>query len=446
MRSKLFTWLALLLILKISAQQSSTEFTLQGAIDYALKHNATYLNAQADALQSKYKKNEVLGVGLPQINGSLDVKDYISIPTSLLPGQFFGAPPGTFIPVKFGTQYQATGGASLSQLIFSSDYIVGVQAAKQVMLLSEKNTLRTKAETVQNVSKAYYMAVVNAERVKLLDANLSRLKKLLDDTRAYNKEGFVEKIDVDRLEVTYNNLVTEKEKTTRLITLSETLLKFQMGYKLSDPITLSDKLEGEKQDAAASIGDNKIDFSNRPEYSILQTQRKLNEFDLKRNRMAYLPSLVGYASWNYNAQRTKFDFFDASQKWYSIGIIGATLNVPIFDGLQKHWRIQQAKMALLKTTNNIQNLELAIEMEATSASVAYQNAQVSMDMQKRNLELAQNIFDVAEKKYQQGVGTNIEMVNAQTSLIESQINYYNAVYDLLVAKTDYLKATGNLVK
>src|ERR1700741_3066186 len=329
MRSKLFIGLAFLLILKIRAQQGSSEFTLQGAIDYALKHNATYLNAEADGLQAKYKKNEILGLGLPQINASLDVKDYLEIPTSLLPGQFFGAPPGTFIPVKFGTQYNSTAGVSASQLIFSSDYIIGVKAAKQVMLLSEKNTLRTKAETVQNVSKAYYMALVSKERIKLLDANLTRLKKLLDDTKAYNKEGFVEKIDVERLEVTFNTLVTEKEKTDRLIGLSETILKFQMGYKLSDPITLSDKLDAEQQNAL-TLGDNsKIDFSKRPEYGLLESQKSLNEMDLKRHRLSYLPTLVGYASWNYNAQRTKFDFFDGAQKWYPIGIIGATLNVPI---------------------------------------------------------------------------------------------------------------------
>ncbi|MFL5753689.1 MAG: TolC family protein [Bacteroidia bacterium] len=296
------------------------------------------------------------------------------------------------------------------------------------------------------MSKAYYMALVNKERIKLLDANVSRLKKLLDDTRAYNKEGFVEKIDVDRLEVTYNNLITEKEKTERLISLSETLLKFQMGYKLSDPITLSDKLDAEQQSALTMNDNGKINFANRPEYAIAETQRSLNELDLKRNRMAYLPTLVGYASWNYNAQRTKFDFFDASQKWFSIGIIGATLNVPVFDGLQKHWRIQQAKVSLQKTNNNIQNLELAIELETASSSVSYQNALVSVETQKRNMDLAQNIFDVSEKKYKEGVGSNIEMVNAQTSLKEAQTNYYNALYDLLVAKTDYLKATGALIK
>jgi outer membrane protein len=444
MRTKLYTWLALLIIGKSFAQSagSTTEFSLQAAIDYSLKHSASYLNAQADEKSASYKKNEILGVGLPQINGSFDLKYYAKVPTVVAP---FG-PGGSLLAIQFGIPYSATPSLTASQLIFSSDYIVGVQAAKHVIALSEKNTLRTKAETVQNVSKAYYMVLVNKERVKLLDANLTRLKKLLDDTKAYNKEGFVEKIDVDRLEVTYNNLLIEKEKTDRLIGLSETLLKFQMGYKLSDPITLTDKLDAEQQNAATPAADSKINYSNRPEYSLLETQRKLNELEIRRYRMGYLPSLVGYANLGYNAFNTKFEFLEKSQNWYPVALVGATLNVPIFDGLQKHWKIQQSKVSLLKTTNTLQNLELAIELETTSANIALQNAISSTETQKKNMELAQNVFDVSEKKYQQGVGSNIEMVNAQTSLKEAQTNYYQSLYDLLVAKTDYLKATGNLVK
>ncbi len=449
MNIKLIACLLLISSLKSTAQQEpkgTSEFSLQGSIDYALKHNVNYLNAEADILQTKYKKNEITGIGLPQINGSADLKDYIELPTSLLPGQFFGAPAGTFIPVRFGTQYNATAGISVSQLLFSSDYILGVQAAKEFSQLAEKNLQRSKAETVQNVSKAYYMVLVNRERIKLLDANIGRLKKLLDDLKAYNKEGFVEKIDVDRIEVTYNNLITEKTKTERLIGLSESLLKFQMGYKINDPISLSDKLIDNVPESGQIGEDAKINYSNRPEYALLESQRTINTLDLRRNRMAYLPSLVSYGAWNYNAQRTQFDLFDASKKWFPIGIIGATLNVPIFDGLQKHWKIEQAKVALMKTNNTLHGLELAIDMETTSASVAYNNALASMETQKKNMALAQSIYDVSEKKYQQGIGSNVELLNAQTSLTESQTNYYNALYDMLIARIDYMKATGTLVK
>ena len=138
---------------------------------------------------------------MPQINGSIDIKDYIDLPTSLLPGQFFGAPAGSYVPVKFGTKYNATAGFSASQLIFSSDFIVGMSAAKEFINLSRINVTRTKADLVAQVSKAYYNAIINKERIKLLDANIIKLKKIFDDTKALNLQGFVEQIDVERIEV-----------------------------------------------------------------------------------------------------------------------------------------------------------------------------------------------------------------------------------------------------
>ncbi len=455
MRTGILSYMLLLLTLSAAAQQEpkgTGEFTLQAAVDYALKHNTNYLNAELEILQTKYKKNEITGLGLPQITGSFDVRDLINVPTFVVANRADTTGKYPYAPFQMGLKYSVNPNISISQLIINSDYFMGVLSSKQYMLLAEKNVQRGKADVIQNVSKAYYMVLINKERIKLLDANLIRLKKLLDDTKAYNKEGLVEKIDVDRLEVNYNNLVTEKAKTERLIDLSEALLKFQMGYKLSDAIVLSDKLNAEAPINSEISEESKINFSNRPEFSILETQQRINQIDIRRGKMAYLPNIVAYASLGYNAYNIKFNFMSKSNpdnplgKYYPSTVIGATLNLPIFDGLQKHWKIQQAKLNLVKTSNSLQGLQMAIEFEAKSASVNYQNALASMETQKKNMALAQSIYDVSEKKYQQGLGSNVEMLNAQTSLAESQTNYFNAIYDMLVAKLDYMKATGALVK
>jgi outer membrane protein len=423
----------------------SSNYSLKQAIDYAFKNSPNYLNAELEIQNSKYRKREVLGVGLPQINSSVDLKDYIDIPTSLLPGQFFGAPAGTFIPVKFGTKYNATAGFSASQLIFSSDYIVGVKAAKELINLSTINVNRSKTELVSSVSKAYYNVIVNKERIKLLDANIVKLKKIFDDTKAFNQEGFVEQIDLERLEVQYNNLVVEKEKTDRLIGLSENLLKFQMGYKIAEPIVLTDSLTFENNDVASLLS-GKMDISKRADYQLLQSQQRLYHLDLKRQRLGYLPTMAAYGSYQFNAQRQKFDFTDGSQSWFKISLIGGTVNLNIFDGLQRHNRIQQAKIAVQKGENNLKNIELAAEIEASISEVTYINAYASLQTQKRNMTLAQHVFDVSQKKYEQGVGSNLEITNAQTALKEAQTNYYNAVYDMIVSKIDFQKATGTLIK
>lgn len=425
------------------APSNGSTFTLQQAIEYSLKNSPNYLNAELDVQNAVYRRRELTGTGLPQLSASVDLKDYIQIPTSLIPGDFVGQP-GIFIPVKFGTKYNATAGASVSQLIFSADYIVGLKAAKEFVNLSRISVTRSKSELAAQVSKAYYNVVINKDRIKLLDANIERLGKLYNETKAFNEQGFVEKIDVERLEVQYNNLKTEHEKTVRLIGLSEVMLKFQMGYKGQDAITLSDSLVvSENEEALNTSG---IDITKRPDYQLLQSQQSLYALDIKRQRMGYLPTLSAYGSYQYNAQRQEFDFFDGSKPWFKVALIGATLNLNLFDGLQRHNRIQQAKIARLKGENTIKNLELAANLEANVASITYSNSFAGMLTQKKNMELAQHVYDVAQKKYTQGVGSNIEVTTAETSLKEAQTNYYNAVYDMLVAKVDYQKAIGTLVK
>lgn len=432
------------IVFQSKAQEAkSNSFSLQQSIDYAYKNSPNYLNAQNDVLMAKYKRKEVIGMAMPQISTSVDMKNFLEIPTSLIPGEIFGAPAGTFLPVKFGTTFQATGSAEASLLVFSADYLIGLKATKEMIGLMNISVERSKSETVSQVSKAYYGVLVNKERIKLLEANLTKLEKLLSDTKAFNKQGFVEQIDVDRLEVSYNNLLTEKQKVERLIILSEYMLKFQMGYTGKDNLVLTDSL---------SISDNseidasKIDITKRTEYQLLEGQQRLNTINVKRLKFGYLPTLVAYGSLGYSGMRNDLKFFTPEHMWFPTALIGAKLSLNIFDGFQRHYKIQQAKLEFKKGENSLKNLQLAIELESTSSSINFNNAVSSLQVQKRNLDLAQNVYTVSQKKYEQGVGSNIEMINAQQSLKESQANYFNAVYDMLVYKIDYLKATGTLVK
>ncbi len=438
--------LAMIIVTNAKAQESnSANYSLQQSIDYAIKNSPNYLNSELDLKNAEYRRKEITGLGLPQVTGSVDLKNYLELPTSLLPGQFFGAPAGTYVPVKFGTKFNSTAGINASQLIFSSDYIFGLKASTEFINLSKISVTRSKADLVSQVSKAYYTVIINRDRIKLLEANVVRLKKILDDTKAFNKQGFAELIDVERLEVQYNNIITEKDKTVRLIGLSETVLKFQMGYKLSDPITLSDSLNI-NTDTFEELSSSKIDITKRPDYQLLKAQQSLLDIDVKRLKWGYMPTLAAYGAYQYNAQREKFDFLDTEQQWFKIALIGATLNLTIFDGFQRHNKIQQAKISSLKNLNTIKTIEQAGELEATVASISYNNAYSSVLVQKKNMILAQHVYDVAQKKYQGGVGTTLEIVNAETSLKEAQTNYYNAVYDMLIAKIDYKKAIGTLTK
>ncbi len=422
---------------------NAQSYSLQQAQEYAVKNSINSANAKLDVDLARAKKNEVTGIGLPQLSGSFDIKDFIEIPTSLVPAEFFGGPPGSFAPVQFGTKYNASAGLTASQLIFSSDYIVGLQASKTYMELAQKAESRTKIETITSVTKAYYGALVARERFKLLEINIERLDKMLKEMRALNSNGYIEKIDVDRVEVNYNNLLVEKEKTLRLINLSEALLKFQMGLDVNQPIILSDSLTAFTA-TLNEAGNVKANPSARIEYSLLESQNKLNELDLKRNRMSYLPSLVAYGSATAQAQRQQFDIFDTKQRWFPIGVVGATLNVPIFDGLQKNYKVEQAKINLFKSKNTLDLIQKSINLEVNNGVTAYTNALVTLNYQKKNIDLAERVYNTTKIKYDQGVGSNLEVINAQASYREALVNYYAAIYDALVSKTDLDKALGNI--
>lgn len=445
------SFLLILLFVQFAKAQENKQnaYSLQQAIEYSLKNSPMYLNAELDYQSADARRKEITGIGLPQINGSIDVKDYINIPTSLLPAQIFGGPAGSFIPVKFGTKYNATAGFSASQLIFNSDYIFGLQASKAYMDLAQTNVYKSKTDLAAGITKAYLGYVITKERQKMLEENVRRTKTMYETTKALNQQGFAELLDLQRSEVDYNNAVVERDKNQRGLANIEALLKLQMGLNISEPIVLTDTLNvdnGDMQELAM-----KADYSKRPDFMALQGTQKLLDLDVKRLKYGYLPTLAAYGSYQFNAQRNtfnllQFDKNDQTKQWFKIALVGVQLNVNIFDGLQRNYKIQQAQIAALKNQNTMKMVALNAESEILTSSINFSSAYQNLQNQKKTLATAQNVYDAAVKKYQSGVGTNLEIVFAQSQLTASQLSYFAALYDLTIAKTDYLKATGTLIK
>jgi outer membrane protein len=426
------------------AQQKDTAtytFTLKQAVDYAVTNNTTVKNAVLDQQQATYKMKEIVGIGLPQISGSLDVKDYLEIPTSLIPGEFFGGPAGSFIPVKFGTKYNASVGASASQLVFSGSWLVGVKGAQVYQELAKKNVDRTMLETSSDVTKAYYTAMINQERKELLDANIVLVKKIKDDTKAFLDQGFAEQIDLDRITVTYNNLLIEAENVKRLLDLSLVMLKYQIGMDQAATLIIADKIKDLNFEAQQNAND-KFDYTKRIEYQMLDLSLRGRKLFVRAERFGYIPSIALYGTLQTQAQRTKFDFFDTNQKWFPIALIGLQVNIPIFDGLQRHYRVQQTRVDVFKAENDLLFMQRTIDMQQAITKVNLENSASTLQARKSNMELAQRILDNVLKKNGQGTVANLEILNAQTALKEAQTNYFNALYDAVVAKVEYEKAIG----
>ncbi|MCE3278995.1 MAG: TolC family protein [Bacteroidetes bacterium] len=429
-----------------SKDSAGNSFSLKQAIDYAMQHQVNVQNAIIDEAIAHKKVNEIMGAGLPQVNASFDFKNFVEIPTMFLPAEFVGGMPGTFIPVKFGTQYQSTAGLDASQLIFSGEYFLGLKASKVFVELSERSTQRTKIEAAAAVSKAYYTVLINEERMKLMDANIARLKKAMDDTKALLDNGFVEKLDHDRLSVAYNNMLVEQEKVQRLLKLGTYLLKYQMGMSINDNLTLTDKLADIKFEPLTNVDAQKFDYEKRVEYSLFTVQYKLAKLDLKRQRVSYLPSAFAYGSLSGAAQRTDLDVWDTQKPWYPTAVIGLKVSMPVFTGFARHSRNQQAKLAVQKAENNLEMLKLSIDLELASTTATLQNAASSLEIQKKNITTAEEVYRVSKIKFESGVGSNLEMITAETTLKEAQTNYYNALFDAVVSKIDFDKANGTLIK
>lgn len=446
MKTKIYLIILLLFFAGGMVQAQVTDslnykFSLKEAIDYALNHQSAVLNAQIDEEIAKNDVKKTVGTGLPQVSTTFNFQDYLKVPTSLLPGEFFGQP-GTQIPVKFGVKYNSSAGIELNQLLFDGTYIVGLQASKTYKELSVRTSTRTKIETVVAVTKAYYSVLVNKEQLTLIDANLVQLTKSFNDTEAMFKNGFAEKIDADRLLVLKNNLETERENATRSLSINIDLLKFQMGMPVTAALEPVDKIsEIRAQPISAVVADTSA-YKARIEYSLLETQKKLNLLDVKRYKSTFLPTLKGFASATKSFQSDNFsNLYDQN---YPTSVIGLTLSWNLINGGQRIYQLRNAKLVVKQTENQMQDLRNGIVNEISTNQKLYANSQRSLENQERNLKLAEEILRVTRIKYEQGIGSSLEVTTAETSQKEAQNNYITALYNLLINKVDLDKATGKI--
>lgn len=422
-------------------QGKSYNFNLQECLEYAYRNNDSVKNAQLDIQSAKYRVKETIGIGLPQISGTANLQDYLKIPTTLIPGDFIGEP-GTFVPVKFGVKYQSSAGVSLNQLIFSGSYLVGLKASQTYKELSERNYNRTKAATTIAVTKAYYQVLVSNEQTKLLDANIAQLSQQLKETTELNKQGFVEKIDLDRLSVVYNNLVTARENALRSLVLANYVLRFQIGMPATDNLSVKDKISDISVVDDVSLAIDTSAYRKRYEYGLLETQGKLNALNLRRIKSEYLPTLAAFGTSSYSYQADKFsELYDSK---YPATFVGLQLNIPIFSGFQRMYQVKQAQIEVQKSANILNMVKNGLLLQQDAARINYQNGIKSLSNQRSNMDLANEVLRVSKIKYQAGVGSSIEVTQAQTALEQAENNYIQALYDALISKVDLDNAYGRI--
>ncbi len=438
---KLFTVFALVLFTILVNAQKTNRFTVQQAVDYAKQNSVQVKNALLDYQVQKQTNREITSAAYPQISASGTFNDYLVIPTSLLPAEIAGGPAGTYFPVRFGTKYNATGGFDVNQLLFDGQVFVGLIARGVALKFYEKQTEITEEMINVNVQKIYYQLVVGKQQLTSVDANIERFEKLLKDTKEIYKQGFAERLDVDKVNVQLNNLQTEKIKIQSQLDAGNAGLKFLMNMPQKDSLLLTDSITEDK--IKENILTDNYKYEDRKEYQFLTIAKTLNEYNVRRYKLSYLPTLSAFGNYSKNAQRQTFDFFKGGS-WFTTSLVGLKLNVPIFDGFARSSRVQKAKIEVQRTNNNMEQLRSSIDNDVAQARLKISAAVITLDNQKKNIELAEKVYNTTKIKYEQGLGNNQEIYNAQAELKVAQNNYYSALYDAIIAKIDYQKASGKL--
>src|SRR6185312_10863064 len=402
-------------------------FTAQEAVDYPLKNAVQVKNALVDIQLQEQQNKQVTSAALPQINGTVSFVDYLSIPTQLVPAEFAGGTPGTFFPIKFGTKYSGTYGANLQQILFDGQVFVGLQARKAAIQNSVLTSEVTKQQIKANVYKIYYQLAVAKRQIGTIDANIATYEKLLHDTKIIYQNGFAEKLDVDKVQVQLSNLETQKLKAQNQIDAGKEGLKFLMNIPQQDSLYLTDTLSDEE--IKSGILDADYNYENRKEYQLLENSVDLGKYNVKRYQLSKIPTLTFSANINQNAQRTTFTFFKGSEPWYTTSFMNFTLNIPIFDGGARNANIAIARLNLQKMNNNLEQLKSSIDNDVNQARINMKSAILTMDAQKKNIQLAESVYNSTKLKYDQGLGSNQEISTAQADLVTAQNNYYSSIYD-----------------
>lgn len=442
---KSMIWFCLLLIASTQAfaqNSSSHAFSIKECVDYAHKNNVQVRNALLNVQVQNQTNRDITAAALPTITGTISGNDYLTIPTSLLPGEIFGQPAGTYIPVQFGTKFNANAGVSLQQLLFDGQVFIGLKARATSMEFQNKNVEVTEEVIKANIYKIYYQLVASKTQIGIFDANLERLNKLLHDTKVLYQNGFAEKLDIDKISVQVSNIETEKLKALNGISVGYLGLKTLMGMPVKDSLVLTDQLTEDKIKQGIDQ-DSAFTYDSRKDYQYLSLAKKLNEFNIRRYQLSYLPTIALTGAYTKNAQRNQFNFFGKGD-WFTTSFIGLNVSIPIFDGFSKDAKLKKSRFELKQTENQIENLRNSIDNEVETAKLNFSAAITTLDYQKKNMELAENVFKQTTKKFELGTGSNTEITAAQTDLRTAQANYINALYGAIVAKVDFYKAVGKL--
>jgi len=416
------------------SQASELTFTLEQARAYAVEHSYSTRKAVMDQEIAEQQRKEITAIGLPQIGVSADFKQFIDIPTSLLPPEF-GPPGGTEpIPAQFGTEFNMGAALSVNQILFNGSYIVGLQAAKSFREMSEKMVIKSEREIKDDVTQAYGNVIISIENYETIKGNKDYLEQTLEETNALYESGFAQEQDVDQLTILVQSAAIQFNRADRLRTISENFFKFQMGIETTQSVVLTDSLTViVAYGNDSSIVDQPFDVNEHIDYQIALNNQEIQLLTLKNTKAAFLPTLNGFYQYQQGYQYN--DLSMNGDYWFPTSLWGLQLSIPITSSGQRTFVKNQAELQWQKSQIDTKMAEEGLMVEFLTKKSQYQFTVDQYKNAKDNMDLVQRIVDKETQKYQEGMSSSLNLANAQIQFFQIQGAYVQAIMEMINARS-----------
>jgi outer membrane protein len=429
----------------IQAQiKNELSFSLKEAQDYAYANNYDLKNSAYDVQIAKKMVKQNTAIGLPQIDGGIDYMDYLALPVTLLPAEFINLlipkgqpsyPPGSSVPVTFGLEYNATLRARMTQLLYSGQYLVGLQTAKAYLETAKQKMVKDKMDVRDLVSEAYIGLLIVEESTKILDSTYKTVNQMLEDGKAILKQGLIEDIDVDQMELNRSNLEATLMTTKSQRLIAYNYLKFLLGVNNSQEIKLTDNLNLFLSHVDQQVLINQqFDYNRNIDYTMLKKQEFLVLMQYKLSKTAYQPTFSGFFGIQGNAQRNDWSFFNDRESWFKTVNWGVTLSIPIWSSGSRKNSVGQAQLNVEKMKVTDEKLKVQLQLQVETSKKDFMSSYLIFDNKKKGLDVAGRIYEKTFKKYRQGVSTSTDLNQKYSQFLSSEAEYIQSLFDLLKNK------------
>jgi len=419
------------------AQDSIPQFDLEGAIQFALEHNYSAINATRDIEDAQKQKWETIATGLPQVSGTVGYQNQLKQPVSQIPAEFFGGEPGTYQEVVFGQAQSLAATATLTQKIFDGSYLVGIQASKTFLAYSRNSKEKTGLEVRRAVVEAYGNVLLARESVQISQRNKATLEKNLLETQKVYENGLGDQESVDQLQITLSAVDNQLKNAQRLEHITLQMLNLILGLPIDTPTVLTDDLDSLTQrQIDPGLLEASFTMENNVDFKLAENLNEQRELELKLAKSHALPTLNAFINYGGNSFSDDFNFLNSGQKWFGSSVLGVDLNIPIFSSLGRSASTQRAKIALEKAKTQFTETQQRIRLELQSAKSDYILSIEEYGTSKENLALAERIERKNQIKYAEGLATSFELRQAQTQLYTSQQEYLQSMVDVINNKVN----------